>query len=362
MRAESKTNRHTGRRRVVATLLSLSLAGFGIATPAWAGPPASQPAAGKAVPRDVSSPKVTAASAGTKQVGLLSNVWGSVSGFRRPATVSTQVLVKGAWSTSQKATQVTGSYVLPLTYGANSVGTYRWRVVATDGSRTAISPPFTFTRTAKKTPTPPTPAPPPSGPYSMAKGANTSSRVVLTYDDCPTSLKAFKDTVLAAEKANVGLALFPTGNCIRAGRFDAAFARQHGMHVFNHSNTHPDLRTLSKAGVQKELGAPGIVTTYGRPPYGAYNNTVKSAYAAVGMKIWTWTVDTNDWRGKSRASVVSYVTSTAKAGDTVLMHMQWNGFSGTAIRDMKKGLEAKGLKVCRNYDGTVPIKPARMWC
>ncbi|HMT85700.1 MAG TPA: polysaccharide deacetylase family protein [Arachnia sp.] len=355
MLTKSDADRKRGRLRVVAALLAVSLVGFGAAAPAWATPsPVSQPAAGVALPRDTSSPKVTASSAGTKQVGLVSNAWGSITGFPGPATISTQVLVNGKWSTSQQAKNITSGYTLPLTYGANTPGTNRWRVVATDGTRTATSPEFTFTRT---------PAPPkPSGPYSVSKGANTSDRVVLTYDDCPKSLKAFKDTVLAAEEAGVGLGLFPTGDCLKAGRFDADFAREHGMHVFNHSISHPDLTTLSQAGAQKELGAPGVVTTYGRPPYGAYNDTVKAAYAAVGMKIWTWTVDTNDWRGKSQSDLVSYVTSTAKAGDTVLMHMQWNAFNGTAIRDMKKGLEAKGLKVCRNYDGTVPVKPADMWC
>lgn len=95
-------------------------------------------------------PTVTATSAGTKPVGAVSSVWGTVSGFSKRATVSSQVLVKGAWVTSQK-TKTTGSYTLPLTYGAGTAGTYKWRVVATDGQRTAISPTFTFKRTDKAT-------------------------------------------------------------------------------------------------------------------------------------------------------------------------------------------------------------------
>lgn len=194
--------------------------------------------------------------------------------------------------------------------------------------------------------------------YDVSSGPNTSKRVILTYDDCPRSLKAFKRTVRAAEKLNVGLALFPTGACIRAGKFDAAYARRHGHYVFNHSVTHADLSRLSYARVKRELSAPGVVTNYGRPPYGASDATVRRAYRAKGMRMWLWDVDTNDWRGKSRASVVRYVVRNSRKGDTVLMHLQWNGFSGTAIRQMKAGLAKRGIKLCRNYVGTTPRKPA----
>ena len=198
--------------------------------------------------------------------------------------------------------------------------------------------------------------------YDDRKGPNTTNRVTLTFDDCPTSLSAFRSVVLAAEQMDLGLALLPTGNCISAGRFDAAYARAHGHYVFNHSVNHPDLTTLSYAGVQRELGAPGVVTSFGRPPYGAINSTVRSAYASVGMQPWLWNIDTNDWQGKSSASVVSYVVNNARAGNSVLMHMQWNGFNATALSQMKSGLNARGIGVCRNYPGTTPVRPSTMDC
>lgn len=273
--------------------------------------------------------------------------------------VSTQFLVNGSWSTSQsRTTSSAGEVTIPLTYGQHSAGSYSWRLTSTNRyGITSATRAYTLTRT-------PASAGPviPDSQYNTRRGPNVTNRVVLTYDDCPTSLAAFKNTVLAAEAADVGLALFPTGDCIRSGRFDAAFARAHGMHVFNHSVSHPDLTTLSYAGVRTQLGAPGVVTTYGRPPYGAVNATVRSAYASVGMRIWLWDVDTNDWRGKSQSQVVGYVVANARGGNSVLMHMQWNGFNASAIRSMKSGLSAKGIGLCRNYVGTVPVKPTGMWC
>lgn len=273
-------------------------------------------------------------------------------------TVTAQWLVNGRWSTSHSAkTNSAGEASVPLTYGQDKADTYKWRLVSTNPyGITSATTAYTLVRKGVYIPTIP------NSQYSIQRGPNTTNRVILSYDDCPTSLSAFKATVLAAEAANVGLALLPTGDCLRSGRFDAAFARAHGHHVFNHSVSHPLLTSLSYSGVLNQLGAPGVVTTYGRPPYGAYNSTVARAYAAKGMRIWTWNLDTNDWRGRSTSQLIGYVSGSARAGDSVLMHMHWNGFNGTAIRGMKAGLAARGIQLCRNFPGTAPVAPPSMWC
>lgn len=206
-----------------------------------------------------------------------------------------------------------------------------------------------------------TPLPPVSN-YSVNKGPNTTNRVVLSFDDCPKSLSAFKETVLAARDAGISLALLPRGDCITDGKFDPAFARANGHYVFNHSVSHRDLTTLSYEAVVLELGAPGVVTTYGRPPFGAWNSTVKRAYDAVGMRLWTWNLDTFDWKGGSQSDVVSTVVTRARPGNSVLMHMQWNGFNGEALRAMQSGLADRGISVCRNRGAATPVKPGAMDC
>lgn len=198
--------------------------------------------------------------------------------------------------------------------------------------------------------------------YNIYKGPNTSTRVVLTYDDCPNTLSAFKGMVRGASKEDVLLVMFPTGNCLKSGRFDAGYARKYGHWVFNHSISHPDLTKLSLSAIKKQLGKPGVVTNYGRPPYGAVNAKVRQAYSEKNMRIWLWTLDTNDWRGKSRTSIVSYVVKNARKGDAVLMHMQHKAFNMTAIRQIKAGLAQRGLKLCRPYkvDGRVATTPTKL--
>jgi peptidoglycan/xylan/chitin deacetylase (PgdA/CDA1 family) len=199
--------------------------------------------------------------------------------------------------------------------------------------------------------------------YSISYGPNYTSRIVLTYDDCPKSLDAMKAMVRHAKSIGVGMVLAPTGDCIRAGRFDAAYARSYGQYVINHSVSHPNLTKLSYSSMVYQLGAPGVVTNFGRPPYGAYNSIVQDAYAYKAMKIWTWNVDTRDWEGKTTNQVVSYVVANAFNRSTVLMHMQWNGFTPTGLSNLKSGLQATNKYVCRPYAGTTPVKlPAKLPC
>lgn len=79
--------------------------------------------------------------------GREANVWGTVDGSAR---VSTQVWISGrGWSTSQTR-EVTGGYVIPLTYGGDAVGTQQWRLlVQHDHGETEITPTFTQERVGR---------------------------------------------------------------------------------------------------------------------------------------------------------------------------------------------------------------------
>lgn len=195
-------------------------------------------------------------------------------------------------------------------------------------------------------------------PYDVLRGPNYTDRVVLTFDDCPRSVEQLRQVSEAAKVRNVGLVLAPTGQCIQelgSGVID--IARANGQYVINHSLSHKALSRLSVDGVIRELSASGVVTNFGRPPYGdgffttPYNANVVAGYEAVNMKPWLWTVDTNDWKGGSSSSIVSYVLSHSGPGDTVLMHMNHNAFNVDSVVAMIDGLRARGLEVCQAYPG-----------
>ncbi|NKX55394.1 polysaccharide deacetylase family protein [Arthrobacter mobilis] len=192
---------------------------------------------------------------------------------------------------------------------------------------------------------------------SEARGPNHTSRVVLTYDDCPRTLVSYVKVLDYAKKKNIGLVLAPSGRCLEKYRKNygtdlAVLARAYGQYVINHSINHrPDMKELSCDEVARELGAPGVVTNFGRPPYGRINDTVRCGYAKAGMTPWLWTRGTYDTRGKTKAQVVATAAKIATRGGTVLMHMQWNGFAPDAISKIKAKLARRGLKLCRAWRG-----------
>ncbi|WP_334123127.1 SH3 domain-containing protein [Glutamicibacter sp.] len=195
---------------------------------------------------------------------------------------------------------------------------------------------------------------PPSAP--LRSGPNRTSKVVLTFDDCPSSLSSYKSAIDYAASANIGLVLAPTGYCLssyksRYGVDLASLARAKGQWVINHSISHPDLRPLSCRQVGTQLGGSGVHTNFGRPPYGAMDGSVRCGYDSRGMAMWTWTRDTEDWKVKSKSITISRA-SAAAPGDTVLMHMQWYGFSPDSLRQIKANLAKRGVGVCRAYRGS----------
>lgn len=204
--------------------------------------------------------------------------------------------------------------------------------------------------------------------YDTSRGPNSTDAVVLTYDDCPRSIKQFKAAINYAAEHDIGLVLFPTGDCVksykRQGFGLVTYARDRGIWVANHSRSHPLLTSskLSRADVVRQISGTAV-SNYGRPPYGGVNAKVRGAYASVssydrdGMRIWPWDVDTLDWQKlengsrPSSALITKRAVKAADEGETVLMHMQHNGFNAKTMKAIAKGLAKKGLELCRAWHG-----------
>ena len=241
-------------------------------------------------------------------------------------------------------------YELPVTgyYGTQTTAAVRGFQARNGIITTGNIGPLTWAKLlAVKTPTTTTPV----KPYNVYNGP-THKSVILTFDDCPKSYSSFKAVVDKARAMGVTLVLAPTGTCQAGSTFSASYARAHGQIVIGHTKTHPDLTTLSNAGIIAQIDPAAAASGLIRAPYGATNSRVESVLKSKGVKDWLWTVDTNDWRGKSSLELVRFVLANTKGGDTVLMHMQWNGFSTTALVPMVAGLRAQGKPVCNAYAKT----------
>lgn len=127
----------------------------------------------------------------------------------------------------------------------------------------------------------------------------------------------------------------------------------------NHSYSHPDMTTLSVAGMISELQraeaaidehADTSPRPFFRPPYGAWNTTLVNTAASVGYRYTVmWDIDTIDWKpiadgGPTAQQIVDKVVSMAQGGSIVLMHL--GGYETLeALPGIVSGLQARGLEL-----------------
>jgi len=101
-----------------------------------------------------------------------------------------------------------------------------------------------------------------------------------------------------------------------------------GFEIGNHSNTHPDMTTLSAERVKEELSLcndmikkiTGKDVELFRAPYGAYNNMVLDTASSLGLTTIQWDVDSLDWKGLSAGDITKRILNQVKNGSIILCH------------------------------------------
>ncbi|GAB3497693.1 polysaccharide deacetylase family protein [Nocardiopsis coralliicola] len=150
--------------------------------------------------------------------------------------------------------------------------------------------------------------------------------LALTFDDGPGGRTG--DVLDAFAEHDAHATFFVTGEPVREHPTTVRRAYAEGHEIANHTESHPDLTTLDKGGVEEEL-APvsslvaretGARPTLMRPPYGATDGTVADVTADLGMSQIIWDVDTNDWRDRSAGTVADRAVEGAAPGGIILMH------------------------------------------
>ena len=126
-----------------------------------------------------------------------------------------------------------------------------------------------------------------------------------------------------------------------------------GHAVENHSWNHPELTRKSNKKIAGEIArttkvitdATGVRPTHMRPPYGDTDVRVRKVIKKQDLRQELWTIDTNDWRGKS-----SKITKAAQRGlrkhksNVILMHDAVDNSPQTikAVPAIISGLRKKG--------------------
>lgn len=189
---------------------------------------------------------------------------------------------------------------------------------------------------------------------SPAKCGNAGKGVFLVFDDYPLSLNGYKALINEAARLKIGIGVAPNGQYVVSGRADISYARRAGMYPVDHSYDHKNLTKLSYSAVYREITTSGVSTKWGRPPYGALNDTSRRAYKNAGMNICLWTLDPRDWDGRSTRSAADYIIRNAVAGSTVVVHLNHLGTDRSQLSRIESGLQKRGIRMCSPNAGTTP--------
>ncbi|KAK0236198.1 carbohydrate esterase family 4 protein [Armillaria nabsnona] len=161
-------------------------------------------------------------------------------------------------------------------------------------------------------------------------GCTVPNTVALTFDDGPWVYLYDVSKALVAKGAK-GTFFFNGNNyaCI----YDAdeqkrvKYAYDNGHQVASHTWSHSDLTTLSWDQIHDEMWRVelalqrilGVVPAFMRPPYGNYNDLVRSASYIRGQKLVIWDFDSGDSVGASVAESKSrYDQAISQHPDTLL--------------------------------------------
>lgn len=147
--------------------------------------------------------------------------------------------------------------------------------------------------------------------------------VALTFDDGPSS---FTNRLLDCfEEHNIKATFFLVGYEISSFPEEVRRMEELGMEIGNHSADHKNLSKLDNDHIQQQISSvdaqieelTGHTASVVRPPYGAVNDTVKSA---ISQSLILWSIDTLDWESKNAETIVDTVLSEIENGSVILMH------------------------------------------
>ena len=148
--------------------------------------------------------------------------------------------------------------------------------------------------------------------------------VALTFDDGPSSATT-TDLLDILFKKDVPATFFVLGNMARNNPDIVRRAEKEGHIIGNHTMYHQNLIRLSSAAAKSDISESISIFNdildhdplYTRPPYGNYNNTVRSA---AGTPLILWSVDSLDWQSKNVDSIVGTIMEQVHDGAIILMH------------------------------------------
>lgn len=152
--------------------------------------------------------------------------------------------------------------------------------------------------------------------------------LALTFDDGPHGSLTPKLLDLLAQR-RVKCTFYVIGRNVEAYPDIARRIVAEGHEIANHTWTHPQLSRLPAARVADELRRThetvleitGVRMTNLRPPYGAFNDSVRRvAFDRHGYDTIMWSVDPLDWKYRNAGRITRELVKGAAPGSVLLCH------------------------------------------
>lgn len=147
--------------------------------------------------------------------------------------------------------------------------------------------------------------------------------IALSFDDGPSMYT--KRVLAALEKYGAKATFFMVGYNLEPYADEVRAVYEAGCEVGNHTTDHSNLVKCSESEIRSKVfdneNEINKIVPVGaiplRPPYGEYNDKVKSI---VDRPMFNWSVDSLDWKTRNADSIVAQIKHDAKDGYVILMH------------------------------------------
>lgn len=182
----------------------------------------------------------------------------------------------------------------------------------------------------------------------------TQEKKVAISFDAAWGAEDFSRIMEILDKHNVKTTFFMTGGWVESYPDCVKQLVEKGHDLGNHSNTHPDMTTLSKEKQKEQIMAvhnavkelTGYEMELFRPPYGAYDNAVIRTCYELGYYPIQWDVDSLDWKDYEPARIIKNVCEhdSLDGGSIILCH---NGakYTADALDELLTNLEQQGYEI-----------------
>lgn len=147
-----------------------------------------------------------------------------------------------------------------------------------------------------------------------------TNSVLLTFDDYASADQTTRILKILDEHQVRGMFFFQGDWATKQPDLVQRF-RDAGHIIGNHTFTHADLRTLSDAAAEQEIGREPFAQPWFRPPYGSYDRRIRNIAKRLGYVVCYWTIDSQDWTGHATPqSILDRIIPRLHKGAVILLH------------------------------------------